>query len=354
MDGTLYSGSVEVVDEPHLTEVVEAEAVDEVFSAAPDCNSRRADESPFPSGDPNTASESATNVIPSQIKVIGPRHPKLISGDINQENILTYSRRPRTLLTKTADVPNIFRGALKEPLSDEWSKAIEKELGAMVDLNVRDIIDLKAEFRLVGTTWFFWVKTNHLKEVVEYKARLCAQGFSQIPSVDFGKTYAPTRRLNSLRCLISHAVSNDLSFNQVDVKSAFLNAPLTEVVYLSIPQGLDVDKRKYFLCLKRAIYGLKQAPLAWYNSLKDWLTEVGFSVCISDPCVFFQAGGSPIWLYVHVDDIAIFGKDVSTFKGKLKSKLDIKYISVADLMLGIKVSSLPGFISLDQGHFIES
>ncbi|MBW0470934.1 hypothetical protein O181_010649 [Austropuccinia psidii MF-1] len=298
MDGTLHPDSVEVVDEPHLTEDVEAKALDEVCSSSPDCNSRRVDESPFPSGDPNTASESTTN------------------GDINQENILTYSRRQRTLLTKTANVPKTFRSALKGPLSDEWSKAIEKELGAMVDLNVLDVIDLKAEFKLVRTTWVFWVKTNHLKEVVEYKAQLCAQGFSQTPGVDFGKTYAPTGRLNSLRCLISHAVLNDLSFHQVDVKSAFLNAPLTEVVYLSIPQGVDVDKRNYCLHLKKAIYGLKQAPLAWYNSLKAWLAEVGFSVCISDP--------------------SIFGKDVSTFKGELKAKFDIKDIGVADLMLGIK------------------
>ncbi|MBW0530491.1 hypothetical protein O181_070206 [Austropuccinia psidii MF-1] len=354
MGGTLRPGSAEVVDELHLAEVAEAEAVDEVFSAAPDDNSTRVDESPLPSGDPNIAGESVANAIASQIRVIGPRHPTLISGDINQENILTYCRRPRILLTKTADIPKTFRSALKGPLSDEWSKAIVKELGAMVDLNVWDIIDLKAEFRLVGTTWVFRVKTNHLKEVVEYKARLCAQGFSQTPGVDFGKTYAPTGRLNSLRCLISYAVSNDLSFHQVDVKSAFLNAPLTEVVYLSIPQGLDVDKRKYCLCLKKAIYGLKQAPLAWYNSLKGWLIEVGFSVCISDPCVFFRAGCSPVWLYVHVDDIEIFGKDVSTFKDELKVKFDIKDIGPEDLMLGIKISSFPGRISLDQGHFIES
>ncbi|MBW0536379.1 hypothetical protein O181_076094 [Austropuccinia psidii MF-1] len=354
MNETPHLDLVEVVDEPHLTEVVEAEAVDEVCSAAPDCSSTRVDESPLLSGDLNTVREPTTTAIQPRIRVIGPRHPTLILGDINKENILTYPRRPRTLLTKTINVPKTFRSALKGPLSDEWAKAIKKELGSMVNLNVWDVVDLKSEFKLVGTTWVFRVKTDHLKEVVEYKARLCAQGFSQTPGVDFGKTYAPTGRLNSLRCLISHAVSNDLAFHQVDIKSAFLNAPLTEVVYLSIPQGLDVDKRKYCLRLKKAIYGLKQAPLAWYNSLKDWLVEVGFSVCISEPCVFFRSGDSPIWLYVHVDDIAIFGKEVSTFKDELRGKFDIKDIGVADLMLGIKVSSSAGCISLGQGHFIES
>ncbi|MBW0535337.1 hypothetical protein O181_075052, partial [Austropuccinia psidii MF-1] len=209
-------------------------------------------------------------------------------------------------------------------------------------------------YKLVGTTWVFCIKTNHLNQITEHKARLCAQGFSQTPGVDFRKTYAPTGRLNSLRCLISHSVSNGLEFHQVDIKSAFLNAPLVDTVFLSIPQGLEVDKRKFCLCLKKAIYGLKQAPLAWYDRLKGWLCQVGFSSCVLDPCIFFREGDHPVWLYVHVDDIAIFGKNVSVFKEELKSKFEIKDISPADLMLGIKVTHSSGCVSLDQAHFIES
>ncbi|MBW0462419.1 hypothetical protein O181_002134 [Austropuccinia psidii MF-1] len=119
--------------------------------------------------------------------------------------------------------------------------------------------------------------------MVEHKARLCVQGFTQTPGIDFEKTFASTGRLSSLRALISHACAGSLDFHQIDVKSAFLNAPLTEKVYLTIPQGLEVDRRKYFLRPKKAIYGLKQALLAWYNRHKDWLKSVGFSVCKLDP-----------------------------------------------------------------------
>ncbi|MBW0476697.1 hypothetical protein O181_016412 [Austropuccinia psidii MF-1] len=266
-------------------------------------------------------------MMPSRIRVIGPRHPKIISGDIDQDSILTYPRRPKALVTKTADIPKKLRSALKSPCSNQWFKSIDKELAAMVDLKVWDFVDLKLDYWLVGTTW------------------TCG--------VYFGKTYAPTGRLNSLGCLISYAVSRGLEFNQVDVKSAFLNAPLSEAVYLSIRQGLHLDKTKTCLCLKKAIYGLKQAPLAWYNSLRSWLIEVGFSVCVSEPCVFYRAGVSPIWLYVHVDDIAIFGKEALTFKTELKSRFDIKDIGTVDLMLGIKVSILPDYILLDQEHFIK-
>ncbi|MBW0535014.1 hypothetical protein O181_074729 [Austropuccinia psidii MF-1] len=172
--------------------------------------------------------------------------------------------------------------------------------------------------------------------------------------IDFGKTYAPTGRLNSLRTLIAFACINKLQFHQIDVKSAFLNAQLKETVYLAIPQGLQLDRQKFCLRLNKAIYGLKQAPLAWYERLKNWLRSVKFSVCTLDPCVFYRAGSIPVWLYVHVDDIAIFSSDTSTFKSEMSREFDIKDIGVADLMLGVKICQTDDGISLNQQHFTEA
>ncbi|MBW0545604.1 hypothetical protein O181_085319 [Austropuccinia psidii MF-1] len=224
----------------------------------------------------------------------------------------------------------------------------------MNDLNVWDVVDLKSDYKLVGTTWVFRIKRNHLNEITKHKARLCAQGFTQTPGLDFDKTYSPTGRLNSLRTLIAFAASRKLEFHQVDVESAFLNAPLAEIVYLSIPQGLNLDKRKFCLKLNKAIYGLKQAPLAWYERLRKWLLKSGFSSCILDPCVFFRDGQTPTWLYIHVDDIAIFSSDASVFKKEIACEFDIKDIGPADLMLGGKVPRTDTSITLDQQHFTEA
>ncbi|MBW0584236.1 hypothetical protein O181_123951 [Austropuccinia psidii MF-1] len=224
----------------------------------------------------------------------------------------------------------------------------------MEKLKVWDVIDLEPTYKLVGTTWVFKTKKNHLNEVIEYKAHLCAQGFTQTAGIDFDKTYSPTGRLNSLRTLIAFAASNSLSFHQIDVKSAFLNAPLSETVYLSLPQGLKGDKRKSCLRLNKAIYGLKQAPLAWYEKLKRWLLSVGFKACVLNPCVFHRKEKESLWLYVHVDDIAIFGKEVEGFKAEIASEFEIKDIGTADLMLGIKITREKECISLDQQHYTES
>ncbi|MBW0541403.1 hypothetical protein O181_081118, partial [Austropuccinia psidii MF-1] len=298
--------------------------------------------------------EDSDPISSSRIKVIGPRHPTLIVGDVNSSNILPYQRRPKTLLTSISKAPRTFNQAVKSLDKDSWLKAIDKELASMNHLDVWDVVNLCPDYKLVGTTWVFRIKKDHLNNVVEYKACLCAQGFTQTPGVDFDKTYAPTGRLNSLRCLIAHAASRGLHFHQIDVKSAFLNAPLAEIVYLSIPQGLNIDQRKSCLRLKKAIYGLKQAPLAWYQRLREWLLRIGFSSCILDPCVFFRSKSTLTWLYIHVDNITIFGEDVLTFKQEIAQEFDIKDIGCADLMLGIKVTHGIGSISLDQSHFTES
>ncbi|MBW0510230.1 hypothetical protein O181_049945 [Austropuccinia psidii MF-1] len=302
-----------------------------------------------PSTEPVDAAEERQSVIRPRLHIIGPRHPMLISSNIDQSNILPYSRRAGALLTSVEVAPRTFRMAINSALKEVWLEAIAKELDSMDTLKVWDIVELDPYFKLVGTTWVFKIKRDHLGNITEHKARLCAQGFTQTSGVDFEKTYSPTGRLNLLCTLIAFAARNDLLFHQINVKSAFFNAPLAECVYLSIPQGLNQDQRKFCPKLKKAIYGLKQAPLAWYDCLCGWLISVNFS-----PCVFYWSGDLPLWLYVHIDDIAVFGRDVEPFKDKVSKEINIKDIGAADLMLGVKVTQQEDLISLDQQHFLKS
>ncbi|MBW0535083.1 hypothetical protein O181_074798 [Austropuccinia psidii MF-1] len=290
---------------------------------------------------------------PRRLKVIGPRHPTLITSDLDTSNILPYSRRPKALISFSDNTPRTYKSAINSVDREKWIDSISRELNSMKKLGVWDIVELDPGFKLVGTTWVFKIKKDHLGKITEHKSRLCAQGFTQSAGIDFGQTYSPTRRLNSLRTLIAFAASKNLKFHQVDIKSAFLNAPLAETVYLAIPQGLNIDRRKHCLRLNKAIYGLKQAPLAWYERLRTWLQSVGFSPCILDACVFFRGGDNPLWLYVHVDDIAIFGNEVDSLKRELGQEFEIKDLGQANLLLGIKITHSAEFVLLDQQHFTE-
>ncbi|MBW0536578.1 hypothetical protein O181_076293 [Austropuccinia psidii MF-1] len=193
-----------------------------------------------------------------------------------------------------------------------------------------------------------------MNRITEYKARLCAQGFSQTLGVNYSKTFAPTECLSSLRTLIAFSARKGLEFQQLDVNSAFLNAPLTEDVYLSIPQGIPLDKKKVCLKLHKAIYGLKQAPLAWYNRLTVCLKSINFKPSISDPCVFYRCGTNPVWLFLHVDDLAIFGREPSHFKSEIKKEFEVKDMGTSELMLGISICHLSDSVLLSQAHYTES
>jgi hypothetical protein len=99
-----------------------------------------------------------------------------------------------------------------------------------------------------------------------------------------------------------------LSFYQMDVKSAFLNGPIKEEVYVEQPPGFeDSEYPNHVYKLSKALYGLKQAPRAWYECLRDFLIINGFKVGKADPTLFTKTVAKYLFIcQIYVDDI-IFG-----------------------------------------------
>jgi hypothetical protein len=115
--------------------------------------------------------------------------------------------------------------------------------------------------------------------VTRNKARLVAKGYSQVKGLDFDKTYAPVARLESFRILLAYATCHGFKLYKMDVKSAFLNGPIKEEVYVEQPPGFeDTEYPNHVYKLSKALYGLKQAPRAWYECLRDFLITYGFKV----------------------------------------------------------------------------
>lgn len=92
---------------------------------------------------------------------------------------------------------------------------------------------------MIGTKWIFRNKQDEAEVVIRNKARLVAQGFTQIEGLDFGETFAPVARLESIRILLAFATNLNFKLYQMDVKSAFLNGPINELVYVEQPPGFD-------------------------------------------------------------------------------------------------------------------
>jgi hypothetical protein len=109
-------------------------------------------------------------------------------------------------------------------------------------------------------------KQDEHRIVTKNKARLVAQGYSQVEGLDFEKIFAPVARLESIRILLTYATHHDFKLYQMNVKSRFLNRPIMEEVYVEQSPGFeDQEYFNHVYKIQKALYGLKQAPRAWYE-----------------------------------------------------------------------------------------
>ncbi|GJX93410.1 retrovirus-related pol polyprotein from transposon TNT 1-94 [Tanacetum coccineum] len=140
---------------------------------------------------------------------------------------------------------------------------------AMADHKGKNVIALK---------WLWKNKCDAKKIVVRNKTRLVAKGYKQEEGIDFGESFAPVSRLEAVRMFIAYVAHKNITIFQMDVKTAFLNGPLKEEVYVSQPEGfIDPEFPDHVYRLKKALYGLKQAPRAWYDKLSSFLIQHGFT-----------------------------------------------------------------------------
>jgi hypothetical protein len=125
------------------------------------------------------------------------------------------------------------------------------------------LVEPSRDVNVIGTKWVFKNKQGEDGEIMRNKARLVAQGCSQVEGLDFGETFAPVARLELIRILLAFATSKGFKLYQMDVKSDFLNGVIQEEVYVRQPPGFENSKypdRVYKL--SNALYRLKQAPWA--------------------------------------------------------------------------------------------
>ena len=164
------------------------------------------------------------------------------------------------------------------------------------------------DHNIIGTKWVFRNKQDQDGIVVRNKARLVAQGYTQVEGLDFGETYAPVARLEAIRILLAYACAHNIKLYQMDVKSAFLNGYINELVYVEQPPGFEDEKKhNHVYKLRKALYGLKQAPIAWYERLRDFLLSKGFKIEKVDTTLFTKKLGNDLFVVqIYVDDI-IFG-----------------------------------------------
>ena len=210
---------------------------------------------------------------------------------------------------RVANIPTAFNDALESNEATKWQKAMRDELTALYDNDTFELVTPPEGRKIVGGKWVFAVKTGPEEEET-HKARYVAKGYSQIAEIDYQETFAPTARMSSVRMLMQQAVQNDMITHQMDVKTAYLNAPIDCDIYIQQPEGFEkVGKNgETLVCkLKKSLYGLKQSGRNWNNMLHSYLYEEGFTQSLADPCVYTRNSNADglIILIIWVDDIII-------------------------------------------------
>ena len=246
--------------------------------------------------------------------------------------------------------PGSYKEARKCSEWDKWWEAIEKEWEAMQRLKVFEYIrrDLVPSVcKIISSKWVFKIKPD------KYKARIVIRGFMQ---TDYGETFAPTVKFVTVRLLFAIAALCGWTVWHMDVKNAFCNAELPDEnpVYMEIPEGYE--RSGFVVRLRKALYGLKNSPRAWFDTLKTFMLSLGFVACYFDACLFIFSDNEQIVLLVciYVDDCLIAG--LPHLRDWFRSKINKEYVmddlGICERFVGIQVVHVPRGIILHQRDYV--
>ncbi|GJQ97205.1 ribonuclease H-like domain-containing protein [Tanacetum coccineum] len=248
---------------------------------------------------------------------------------------------------------------VSQALADEsWVEAMQEELLQFKLQEVWVLCDLPEGKRVIGTKWVFRNKRDERGTIIKNKARLVAQGYRQEEGVDYDEVFAPVARIEAIRLFLAFASFMGFIVYQMDVKSAFLYGNITEEVYVKQPPGFEdpAHPNKVYRVVK-ALYGLHQAPRAWYERLSTFLLKHGYRRGAIDKTLFIKKDRRDIMLVqVYVDDI-IFGSTKSSmvkdFEDLMQKEFKMSSMGELTFFLGLQVKQSNGGIFLSQDKYVK-
>nr|GEX83734.1 ribonuclease H-like domain-containing protein [Tanacetum cinerariifolium] len=163
-------------------------------------------------------------------------------------------------------------------------------------------------FRVFNSKTRIVEETLHISQLLQVHNLMLMQGHTQEEGIDYDDVFAPVARIEAIRLFLAYASFNDFMVYQMDVKSAFIYGKIEEEVYVCQPLGFeDPDFPNRVYKVEKALYGLHQAPIAWYETLSTYLLDNGFQRGKIDKALFIRRHkGDILLVQVYVDDI-IFG-----------------------------------------------
>ncbi|GJX60680.1 retrovirus-related pol polyprotein from transposon TNT 1-94 [Tanacetum coccineum] len=241
-------------------------------------------------------------------------------------------------------------------LDHSWIESMQDELNQFKRLDLWELVPLPDGKHAIKGKWFWKNKMDAENSIIQNKSRLVAKGYSQQEGIDFEGSFTPVAQLEVVRMFVAYAAHNNFTIYQMDVKTAFLNGPFKEEVFVCQPDiFVDPEFPNHVYRLKKALHCLKQAPRAWYDKLSSFLIEHHFTKGIVDPTLFTRRHRDDILLVqIYVDDI-IFGSINPVFSNRfaklMKDNFKISMMGEMKFFLGLQIHQFPHGIFINQSQY---
>ena len=220
--------------------------------------------------------------------------------------------------------PETYKEAVTNDDSKQWKQAMDSEYKSLQTNSTWDLVKLPPNRRALRGKWVFRYKRGPDGSIERHKARWVVKGFEQRFGIDYKETFAAVVKSMTYKVIFAIVAFYDFELEQMDVKTAFLNGTLKEVVYVVQPTGYEKEKEEGKVCrLKKALYGLKQAPRRWYEVMHHFLISFGYTRLHTDNSVFRNGN---LIVAIYVDDILLCGPkkdEIQDLKAKLSSQFEM-------------------------------
>ncbi|CAI7793690.1 unnamed protein product [Closterium sp. NIES-54] len=231
--------------------------------------------------------------------------------------------------------PRSYTEAIEDPYSSQWQTAMDTDMASWksTDTYVDEVSP--PGVNIVSGMWIFRVKWPPGSPPV-FKARYVARGFSEQQGVYFFLTFFPTQKITTLRVLLHVAAQRDYELHSLDFTTAFLQGSSYEEIWLRRPPGFTVSfPAGTQWSLRRPVYGIRQAPHEWHDTLKTTLAALGFAPSTADPSLFLRTDTTlpPFYVLVYVDDLVFANADTEAL-ARVKSELQKRHTCTDLELLG--------------------
>jgi len=232
---------------------------------------------------------------------------------------------------------------------------MEHEIEVINDRNVWELVPKPNNTKILGNRWVYTIKKDEKGHILRYKARLVAKGYTQLKGVSYDEVFSPVVNFGIVRLFFSIFVSYYKWMHyQLDIKNAYLYAPLNNEVYMYQPKGFEnPDKPNHVCLLKKALYGLHQSGREWFFEIHSILKSINFKNLKWVNCVYYYKNN--VILLLYVDDIVIFGKTdehINEVISLLQTNFDLKLLGKTKKLLGVNFEEINGNLVLHQEDYI--